>query len=314
MKIALVYNAKLPAKLYGGTERVVWWLAKGLKEAGHSVALVCQTGSRCDFADVVTSRKADKLPQNYDVYHHFDSLKDEPSYPYVITIGGNAQPNESFLKNCVFVSENHADRHNAECFVHNGVDPAEYIFRAKKDPYITYLAKTSWRVKNVKGAIEIASLAQTPIKIMGGRRFGWPQRDISWMGMLGGKKKAEVLSHAKALLFPVVWDEPFGLAVVESLMSGTPVLATPFGSLPELVPAHVGFLCRTYPEFISALGQVDSLDAEACRDWAVTHFHYQKMTENYLALYEKVLKGESLNPVAPRGTHRSRPLYALGRT
>ena len=62
--------------------------------------------------------------------------------------------------------------------------------------------------------------------------------------MVGGNKKNRLLQHSKGLIFPVKWDEPFGLAITESLYCGCPVFGTPYGSLPELVPSDVGFLAE----------------------------------------------------------------------
>lgn len=298
LKIALVHSAIFPVLRYGGTERVIWWLTKGLRELGHSVQLVCLPGSSCPYAEV--SSIHDPLPEA-EIYHFFHTPPHEKTQkPYLVTIEGNGQPHEKFLENTVFVSKNHASRHGSEAFVYNGLDPDEYDFQKEKQKRLLFLAKASWRVKNVKGAIQIARASQLPLDILGGSRFWLPHfRGVSWRGMLGGQEKAQYLAKARGLLFPVLWHEPFGIAVVEALVSGTPVLASPFGSLPELVTEEVGKICQSYSDFLEGVQSLPDFSAETCRDWALSKFHYREMTKSYLSYYETVLSGKKINPQCP---------------
>jgi glycosyltransferase involved in cell wall biosynthesis len=305
LRVLLVHDARFPVAAYGGTERVVWWLAKGLAERGHAVTLACLEGSSSAFAKLWhPDFRLPLEPQlgglSFDVLHYFNTPATKPSLPHVVTIGGNGKPGEKFLRNTAFVSRNHAERHGATCYVHNGIDPDEYEFRVKKDDYLLFLAKASWRVKNVSGAIRIAKAARTPLRVLGGSRW-WanPFGKIRWEGMVSGEKKRGLVAGSKALLFPVLWHEPFGLAVVEALVSGTPVLATPFGSLPELVTKEVGKLCRSEAEFAEAARDLRTFPAEACRAHAIANFHYQGMAEKYEGLYRKVTAGEELNASEP---------------
>jgi hypothetical protein len=303
VKIALIHDAVLPVKKYGGTERVVWWLGKALALSGVDVSLVCSPGSECNWAKLVHpdfNRPLEPQLPGIDLLHYFNTPNETPTKPHVVTIGGNGKPGEAFLKNTVFVSRNHARRHGASCFVYNGVDPADYFYSEKKDGSLLFLAKAAWRVKNVGGAIRIARKAHRDLNILGGKRWflnDW--RGVHWRGMIGGQEKAEYLARSSALLFPVLWNEPFGLAVVEALVSGTPVFATRWGSLPELIGPGVGRVCENDSEFLYALACLDSFRSKDCRDWAVEKFSHLKMAEKYLLLYEKVLNGESLNASIP---------------
>src|SRR5688572_5172800 len=130
MRVALIHKAKFPVDGYGGTERVVWWLAKGLWELGHQVTLYCAEGSTCSFAKVVPiqDEHIPLDPSSFDCAHYFNTPKADYDYPFVVTIGGNGKKGELYSQNTVFVSRNHAERHGAVAFVHNGVDPSEYIF------------------------------------------------------------------------------------------------------------------------------------------------------------------------------------------
>lgn len=306
MRVALIHGAKLPVQKYGGTERVVWWLAKGLSELGLDVNLVLEPGSSCPFASVFPSGQIPPV----DIQHYFNTPP-LPSAPYLVTIGGNAQTGETFLPNTCFVSRNHAVRHSADAFVYNGVDPDDYEFREKKDDYLLFLAKASWSVKNVKGAIRVARAQRTPLRIVGGSRWYRSWRGVHWMGMLGGEAKAKEIAGAKGLLFPVRWHEPFGLAVVEAMVSGTPVLASPYGSLPELVSPETGHICHSENELKEWVGRLGDFSAKRCREWALEKFHYRVMAKAYVALYEKILRGEKINEAAPRGTEPPQKLLRL---
>jgi len=307
MRIALIHGAKLPVQKYGGTERVVWWLAKGLSELGHDVNLVLEPGSSCPFASVYP---LGQMP-DVEIQHYFHTPSPTPDKPYLVTIEGNGQVGETFLPNTVFVSRNHAVRHSADAFVHNGVDPADYEFRAKKDDYAIFLAKASWSVKNVAGAIRIARSKKLPLHILGGTRWYKSWRGVHWLGMVGGEEKVKEIAGAKGLIFPVRWHEPFGIAVVEAMVSGTPVLASPYGSLPELVSADSGHICHSENEFKEWAGRLGEFSPEKCRDWALSKFHYVGMAKAYLALYEKVLNGEKINRSTPRGSEPPQKLLPL---
>ena len=308
MKIALVHKAQFPVRGYGGTERVVWWLAKGLHELGCDVTLVCRRGSYCPFAKVHFS---EDLP-GADILHFFETPFREPVHPYVVTIEGNGKRGETFLKNTIFVSKNHAMRHGSTSFVYNGLDPDEYLFAEAKSGYLIFLAKASWKVKNVKGAISLARRSRTPLHILGGKKFLGNHRDgIRWEGMLDGKRKAALIAKASGLLFPVIWNEPFGIAIIEALVSGTPVLASPYGSLPELVPDEVGKICATEEDFFVGIEKLPRFKPKVCRDWVLENFHYRKMAQKYMDSYQRVLSGESLNAHVPKAIEDPERLYSI---
>jgi glycosyltransferase involved in cell wall biosynthesis len=186
--------------------------------------------------------------------------------------------------------------------VWNGLDPEEFIFDPKRERQsFAFLSKTSWKVKNLKGAARLCSRAGVPLSIAGGdrpwgvRAQAWFKSGWSWEGKVSGPKKAEFLASAKALVFPVLWPEPFGLVVAEALFSGTPVLATPMGSLAELVSPEVGSLIPIEEEarWVALLRDLDQqrvgYDPEVCRAHALKHFHYRAMTSSYLELYRQCM-------------------------
>jgi glycosyltransferase involved in cell wall biosynthesis len=113
---------------------------------------------------------------------------------------------------------------------------------------------------------------------------------VRWVGSVGGSAKQELLARARAVLFPVRWEEPGGTAVIEALAAGVPVVAMSRGVLPELIDHGVtGWLADTEDEFVGYLSRVHELDRQACRDAAVTRFSPAAMALRYEALYQQVI-------------------------
>lgn len=312
MHILIVHNAIIPAVKYGGTERVIFWLGKELVNQGHQVTYLVANDSTCDFADVIHFDNSiplnKQIPSNVDVVHLNCAVNELPTKPYVATMHGNLNEQMPFDKNVIFVSKNHAARYGSDCFVHNGLDPEDYGKPSLKDKknYIHFLGDAAWRVKNVKGAIKIASKANINLKVIGGKRLNISQGfrltldfNTSFCGMIGGKEKNKILNESKGLLFPVRWYEPFGLAITESLYFGCPVFATPYGSLPEIVNEEVGFLSNKSGELVNALKNIDLYNPTKCYEYVMEHFTSKQMAASYVKKYETVLNGRYLNEKLP---------------
>jgi glycosyltransferase involved in cell wall biosynthesis len=312
VRIVQVVPSVLPAPRYGGTERVVWWLTRALADQGHAVVLLADAGTRCDFAEVKVRDPAGaiegQIPGDADVVHFHYPYAGSIDKPFIVTIHANGTPADKLHHNAVFISRDHARRHGSDVFVYNGIDPAEYgvpILDNTRD-YFHFLGKAAWRVKNVRGAIRIARKADVRLAVLGGYRFNLNMgfrftldRNVSFHGMVGGAQKNRLLNGSRGLIFPVQWHEPFGLAVVESLYFGCPVVATPFGALPELVPPEVGVLSDRFDELVDAVRHVEGLSRVRCHEWVQEHFTARIMAARYVKLYERVVAGESLNRVTP---------------
>ena len=113
---------------------------------------------------------------------------------------------------------------------------------------------------------------------------------IVYGGPLGGDARVRALGGARALLHLINFDEPFGLSVAEALACGTPVIAMNRGSMPELIEHGVtGFLVNSVDQAIEAVGRAGDLDRAACRRSAVERFSVERMADEYLALYRRIL-------------------------
>jgi glycosyltransferase involved in cell wall biosynthesis len=313
LNILIVHNAVIPALHYGGIERVIWALGKELTQLGHTVKYLVPEGSECHFAQVITLNPhisiGKQIPDDIEVVHCHFPAEIETTKPVVHTIHGNASTEDILPDNSIFVSANHAKRHGSDSFVYNGLDWSEYGTPNLNLPrsYFHFLGNASWKVKNVKGAIETAQLAGVKLKVLGGKRLNLrmgfrftPNPSISFYSKVNDEEKGKLMSNSRGLVFPVCWHEPFGLAVIESMYFGCPVFATPYGAIPEIVDQSVGFLSNSAKELAYAMKDSSNYSPETCHNYAAKNFNSQKMTADYLKKYETVLNGKKLNESNPR--------------
>lgn len=315
LKILHVMQSRysLPPEKYGGTERVVWGLATNQEKAGHQVRYLWGKAKNLPDNAIISDKKVpiqQQIDDWPDIVHFHRPFKGELHKPYICTEHGNADKPTEYSQNCVFLSRKHAENHGAQCFVYNGLNWDEYGEPNLDNPknYMTFLGKAKVAHKNLLGTVDVALKSGNNLKVLGGNRinirrlpyFIW-QPNIGFCGMVGGQKKLDLLKNSKALLFPVRWHEPFGLAITESLYLGAPVIATAYGSLPEIIQDDkVGFLSNNYNELIEAAKDVSTFDRKACHELAKTKFSSKQMYLDYQVCYERILDGEPLNREIPK--------------
>ncbi|MCB0397172.1 MAG: glycosyltransferase [Flavobacteriales bacterium] len=318
MHIVIVNNTRIPVLKYGGTERVIWWLGQELTRAGHKVTYLVAPGSSCPFADVLPLQPGksldEQIPENADLVHIHFPIREPLKKPYLVTIHGNGKPGEVYDPQTVFVSKDHARRHNSAHFVYNGLGLDDYgtVDWNQKRSHWTFLAKGSRLEKNKIGAIQLTKSVREPLMIIGSRGFTFNTL-VKYKGFLGGQEKLRVLNTSKGLLFPIRWHEPFGLSILESLYFGGPVLGTPYGSLPELVPSDMGVLSNNPEELTEAMNHIEDFDRKACHQYVIDRFHANQMAKDYLVYYERVMNGEQLHKTPPSSTYtRKHQLLPFG--
>lgn len=314
MHVVIVYNGSIPVATYGGTGRDIWYEGRELVKAGHRVTYLVGKNSLCPFADVIPydpKRALDtQIPESADILHLHEHPRETPKKACIVTIHGNTNDTEKeYHINTVFVSKNHAARHGSDQYVYNGMDWADYPtpdLKHKRDR-LHFLGKAAWRIKNLKACIKIARCSKYPLEVMGGYRFNFKMGmrftldpRIHFHGFVNNKEKAAVMQDSAGLLFPVLWHEPMGLAIIESLYYGCPVFGTPYGALPELVSDEMGFLSDSLEDLCKAVASANNYDKKSCHEYARDCFNSTVMTQKYIALFEKVLNGHNLNEKAPR--------------
>lgn len=188
--------------------------------------------------------------------------------------------------------------------VHHGL-PEDSLHPCSEDgKYLAFLGRTSPE-KGLEQAIHIAKRVGMPLKIAAKidkadveyfQARIKPLLDhplIEFIGEIGFSEKCDFLGNAAALLFPINWPEPFGIVMIEALACGIPVIAYPFGSVPEIIEDGVtGFLVNDVDSAARAVRRLDRIDRAVCRQRFEERFTVQRMTQEYLAVYERVLKGQ----------------------
>jgi glycosyltransferase involved in cell wall biosynthesis len=301
MHIAVASQQQLPATGYGGPQRVIVALVRGLATLGHRVTLLAPPGTRVKEASVIAvppgkfgdlKSLAAFVPRDADILHvHFPLRPGPGPVPLAQTVHRNLKPGLAPVPNSIFLSRDHARRHGSDVFVYNGLDPAEYVFRRfprRASQYDLFLGKLH-SAKGYHLAVEAAKYTGHRLIVAGGWRPSFTG-SVQYVGEVDGTTKAALLARARCLWNPAHWDEPFGLVTIEALFSGTAVLGTRRGALPELITPEVGALCDTLDEMIAAAATIQTREPAACRAHAERYFTHLLMAEEYVRMYRQIVE------------------------
>ena len=230
------------------------------------------------------------------------------STPVITTIHGFSSPKiypvyQKYNDRAFYVSISKADRLNSLDYVANvyhGIDISQFTFQPRPGEYLLFFGRIHID-KGAGEAIEIAKKSGMKL-IMAGiiQDSQYYEKNIRpfidgssviYVGSAGPEKRDSLLGNAYALLHPINFDEPFGLSVVESMACGTPVIAFNRGSMPELIShGHNGFLVQTVDEAVAAVHDNPMIERSACRRVVEERFTADRMAEEYIDVYRRILK------------------------
>lgn len=190
--------------------------------------------------------------------------------------------------------------------VHHGLPENLYTPGDGKGGYLAFLGRVSPE-KGLARAIRIARVAGMPLRVAAkvdpadqvyfDRNIRPLLKDpqIDFLGEIGEDQKSEFLGNAAAVLFPIQWPEPFGLVMIESLACGTPVIAFPAGSVPEILENGVtGFVVDTVKAAAQAVERIPTISRTRCREVFQTRFSARRMCDDYIRVYEQVAESATL--------------------
>jgi glycosyltransferase involved in cell wall biosynthesis len=188
--------------------------------------------------------------------------------------------------------------------IHHGIDVSLYRLVEKKQRYLSFIGRIA-PLKGTHLAIEVAQRTGIPLKIAGDiqpANRGYfekkirPEIDgqlVQYIGLADLHAKNELLGNSMAMLFPIQWNEPFGLVMVEAMACGTPVLAMPGGSVPEVVQDGVsGYICRSVRSMAKRVGELN-FKPSAVRNYVEENFSVEHMVRDYVSLYEEILRAQA---------------------
>jgi glycosyltransferase involved in cell wall biosynthesis len=190
--------------------------------------------------------------------------------------------------------------------IHHGVDASAFPFGDgggdEHGEYFLFLGRMA-PDKGPHRAIEVARKAGVRLLLAAKMREQWEHSyfneqvapmlgaDAVYLGEVPHERKLELLAQAKGLMFPIRWNEPFGMVMLESMACGTPVLAFPEGAVPEVVEdGKTGFLCEDEASMVDASSRIDDLDRSACRAAVEGYFSTRRMVSDHIDLYETLAR------------------------
>ncbi len=207
------------------------------------------------------------------------------------------------------IAISHAQRRSAPDIpvarvIHHGIDASLFPVGDgagdEEGPYVLFLGRMA-DDKGAHRAVEIARRAGIRIFMAAKMRETWEKRyfaervepllgpDAQYLGEVSHARKLELLAGASALLFPIRWNEPFGMVMIEAMACGTPVLAFPEGAAPEVVAdGNTGFLCEDDDAMVEAIGRLGELKRADCRLAVEGYFSTQRMVAEHIELFESM--------------------------
>jgi glycosyltransferase involved in cell wall biosynthesis len=186
----------------------------------------------------------------------------------------------------------------------NAIDLSIYPSKPHRGDYLLFLGRFS-PDKGAHRAVAVAMELGLPLKMAGKNREPKERQyfaelvephlghgGIEYLGEVSHGEKVELLQDARATLFPIEWEEPFGLVMIESMACGTPVIATRHGAVPEVIEHGVsGIIVDNYREMAQALEQADELDPNECRRYVEERFAPERMVRDYENAYRAAIDG-----------------------
>jgi glycosyltransferase involved in cell wall biosynthesis len=272
--------------------------------------------SEYEYYEMLQLRQVYEQSKKFDIIHFHDKCASLPfvdliSTPTVRTLHYPFTKGSCCLFNGYqqhgYISISQAQRQpmphlNYLSTVYNGIDLSNYPFCCQplEPPYLAFLGRMS-PDKGPQHAIAIAKQTGWQLKMAGkvdgGDRNFFdseiaPKIDgtqIQFLGEVNHAQKVELLGQAAATLFPIQWNEPFGLVMIESMATGTPVIGTNQGSVSEVIAdGKTGFVCHTHEEMAAMIPEALKLERSVCREYVQSKFTVKQMVDGYEAAYRQL--------------------------
>ncbi len=254
---------------------------------------------------------------DYDIIHNHTgytgvALSDFIDIPVLTTLHGiftevNTPFFRYFKDTCFYNSISDEQRRglpelNYIATVYNAIDVKSYPYREEKEDFFLWLSRVS-PLKGAHHAVNIAKKAGIKLLMAGkideGDRYYYDHdvrpyidgKQIVFLGEVSEEEKRDLMSRAKAFIFPITWSEPFGLVMIEAMACGTPVLATRKGAVPEVVvDGRTGFIVDKPMQIVEKIKLVEKINPRDCRKHVEERFSEERMARDYEEVYQKIIE------------------------
>jgi glycosyltransferase involved in cell wall biosynthesis len=288
-------------------ERSLWPIKQPergwIRELNHTSWAIRDALKDCDVIHV-------QSPQGLAFSHFVDR-------PFVLTLHG---PHEDYLSEyyarypevqyvCISDAQCRKESLPHQRTIYHGIDLSLYQLVENKQQYLSFIGRIA-PIKGTHLAIDVAHRTGIPLKIAGEVQPTFreyfeskirPKIDgklVEYIGPADLQAKNELLGNSMAMLFPIQWNEPFGLVMVEAMACGTPVIALPGGSVPEVVVEGVsGHVCRSIREMTRCIRDLHIKPADV-RRYVEDNFSVEVMVQKYINLYQEILQNRTQHQAA----------------
>lgn len=341
MRIALTADPELPVppRHYGGIERIVDMLARGLEARGHEVTVFAHrdsatagrlaawpgrsSGSKLDLVQNTARLALEAARGAFDLVHSFSRLAyltpilplpipklmsyQREISPRSVRLGHRLSGGSLQFTAISRWMTREAGAIGRWHMIPNGVPLARYALRDSVEAHapLVFLG----RLEEIKGphlAIEVAKASGARLVLAGNvpdAHRGWfeakvaPHIDgeqIRYVGPVDDAQKNALLGSARALLMPILWEEPFGIVMAEAMACGAPVIGLARGAAPEVVEHGVtGFMAAGVSDMVAAVARLPAIDRRRCRERVERLYSDRAVVEGYLAVYAQLLAGRT---------------------
>ena len=334
----------LPPKIYGGTERIVYYLTEELIKRGHQVTLFAHKDSKTSaklvginpknfdnqidlswnnyqLYSLLNTSAAYQRAEEFEIIHNhigvyplfFSKLVKAPTLTtfhnpvcQIIDRADSRIALKEYAKNYfVAISKDQRIKLNPALnyisTIYNGIPVEEFEFNNNPKDYLVWLGRLNL-IKGAKDAILIAKKLKRKLILAGiihknDEKIYHTEIEplidnclIRYIGPVNQKQKIKLLKNAEGLVYPIQWDEPFGLVMVEAMACGTPVVAYKRGSISEVIKDNkTGFIVNDLEEMAKKVKKINSIDRYQCRKWVEENFTVKKMVDNYEKIYLQII-------------------------
>lgn len=301
-------------KWMGALTRLAYNIANGLHELGCEIIFLSHNGAfTSEFGTIYYNKglhnhERDTLLSSVDIAHFVSPKRYNTKIPSITTWANNSNDFTTLDKNTVFVSKHSANLHNSNVYIYPSLnwDKYEKFNHKTEKENMSFLGNCELKSKNFNGAVSVAIKANSKLHVIGNKCGITNNSNVIIYGYLNDIEKVKILNSTKALIFPIIEHETFGLVVIEAMYYGNYILGTTYGALSEIVTPTTGFLSNDSSQLAKAFITM-SFNPLECHNRA-KEFNIINSAKQYIEHYKTIINGKDLHCNNPTLLRKIEPL------